>query len=243
MHKKVWISVGDIILVGLRDYQDDKADIIFKYMSDEARLLKAYGELPENIRLNEGIGGLDEEDEGATISDLQDKHGNPPGIIRDEQVDPIPPLLKFMIKRMNPGDSIRVFLSSPQPPVLGGDCGFAVVSWEIDDLSKPRSTAGGGRICFKETASFAGLGQPLRLFGLSRCSLDRPFFLPDLAARSAPSFAQSTSSLAQSSALGTLGWSHYSHDQPVLLLSRSTTCSARSTFSPRGLCCFDTLLT
>ncbi|KAG6522904.1 RNA demethylase ALKBH9B-like [Zingiber officinale] len=29
-----------------------------------------------------------------------DKHGNPPGIIRDEQVDPIPPLLKFMIKRM-----------------------------------------------------------------------------------------------------------------------------------------------
>ncbi|KAG6506910.1 hypothetical protein ZIOFF_032242 [Zingiber officinale] len=124
--------------------------------------------------------------------------------------------------------------SSPQPPVLGGDC---------DDPSKPRSTAGGGRICFKETASFAGLGQPLRLFGLSRCSLDRPFCLPDLAARSAPSFAQSASSLARSSALGTLGWSHYSHDQPVLLLARSTTCSARSTFSPRGLCCFDTLLT
>ncbi|URD81597.1 hypothetical protein MUK42_19074 [Musa troglodytarum] len=29
-----------------------------------------------------------------------DKHGNPPGIIRDEEVDPIPPLLKVMIKRM-----------------------------------------------------------------------------------------------------------------------------------------------
>ncbi|KAG6488895.1 eukaryotic translation initiation factor 1A-like [Zingiber officinale] len=64
MHKKVWIATGDIILVGLRDYQDDKADIIFKYMPDEARLLKAYGELPENIRLNEGIGGLDEDEEG-----------------------------------------------------------------------------------------------------------------------------------------------------------------------------------
>ncbi|THG20010.1 hypothetical protein TEA_008544 [Camellia sinensis var. sinensis] len=37
-----------------------------KYMPDEARLLKAYGELPENTRLNEGIaGGLDEEDDGA----------------------------------------------------------------------------------------------------------------------------------------------------------------------------------
>ncbi|CAH1448765.1 unnamed protein product [Lactuca virosa] len=27
MHKKVWIAAGDIILVGLRDYQDDKADV------------------------------------------------------------------------------------------------------------------------------------------------------------------------------------------------------------------------
>lgn len=33
-------------------------------MPDEARLLKAYGELPENIRLNEGVANvLDEEDE------------------------------------------------------------------------------------------------------------------------------------------------------------------------------------
>ncbi|CAI5944645.1 unnamed protein product [Closterium sp. NIES-65] len=62
MHKKVWIAAGDIILVGLRDYQDDKADVILKYQPDEARLLKAYGELPDNIRLNEGIaGGMDEE--------------------------------------------------------------------------------------------------------------------------------------------------------------------------------------
>lgn len=66
MHKKVWIAAGDIVLVGLRDYQDDKADVILKYMSDEARLLKAYGELPENTRLNEGIvGDLDEDDDNA----------------------------------------------------------------------------------------------------------------------------------------------------------------------------------
>ncbi|PON81825.1 Translation initiation factor 1A (eIF-1A) [Trema orientale] len=65
MHKKVWIAAGDVILVGLRDYQDDKADVILKYMPDEARLLKAYGELPESTRLNEGVaGGLDDEDVG-----------------------------------------------------------------------------------------------------------------------------------------------------------------------------------
>ncbi|KAJ1381291.1 Alpha-ketoglutarate-dependent dioxygenase AlkB-like [Sesbania bispinosa] len=29
-----------------------------------------------------------------------DKNGNPPGIIRDEEVDPLPPVFKQMIKRM-----------------------------------------------------------------------------------------------------------------------------------------------
>lgn len=44
---KVWINQGDIILIGLRDYQDAKADVILRYNPDEARNLKAYGELPE----------------------------------------------------------------------------------------------------------------------------------------------------------------------------------------------------
>ena len=46
--QQVWISVGDIVLIGLRDFQDDKADIIMKYTADEARLLKGYGEIPDN---------------------------------------------------------------------------------------------------------------------------------------------------------------------------------------------------
>ena len=44
----MWINQGDIILIGLRDYQDSKADVILKYNADEARNLKNYGELPEN---------------------------------------------------------------------------------------------------------------------------------------------------------------------------------------------------
>lgn len=44
---KVWINQGDIILIGLRDYQDSKADVILRYNPDEARNLKTYGELPE----------------------------------------------------------------------------------------------------------------------------------------------------------------------------------------------------
>ena len=66
----MWINQGDIILLSLRDFQDDKADVIVKYTADEARNrtyylfyyeivprlrrpVKAYGELPENAKINE----------------------------------------------------------------------------------------------------------------------------------------------------------------------------------------------
>ena len=45
---QVWINQGDIILVGLRDFEPSKADVLLKYTADEARNLKTYGELPEN---------------------------------------------------------------------------------------------------------------------------------------------------------------------------------------------------
>lgn len=53
LRKKVWINQGDIILLSLRDYQDEKGDVILKYSADEARSLKAYGELPESAKINE----------------------------------------------------------------------------------------------------------------------------------------------------------------------------------------------
>merc|ERR1711865_90339 len=62
MRKKVWVNTGDIILLGLRDFRDEKADVILKYMADEARSLKAYGELPDSIRVNDN--DMLEEDRG-----------------------------------------------------------------------------------------------------------------------------------------------------------------------------------
>lgn len=52
---QVWVNQGDIILVGLRDFQDSKADVILKYTPDEARNLKTYGEFPESVRINETV--------------------------------------------------------------------------------------------------------------------------------------------------------------------------------------------
>jgi hypothetical protein len=48
--------------------QDEKADVILKYMADEARNLKAYGELPENIRVNDA--DVFEEYEGDDHDDI-----------------------------------------------------------------------------------------------------------------------------------------------------------------------------
>ena len=41
-------SQGDIVLLGLRDFQDSKADVIMKYTPDEAKQLQRMGELPDS---------------------------------------------------------------------------------------------------------------------------------------------------------------------------------------------------
>ena len=68
---------GDIVLVGLREFQPDKADVIHKYTADEARNLQAYGELPANARINQTAvdmamdDGDDEEDVGFDFDDVR----------------------------------------------------------------------------------------------------------------------------------------------------------------------------
>ena len=63
LRKKVWIAQGDVILLSLRDFQNDKADVILKYTPDEARRLKAVGELPEHAKINETETFANEEDQ------------------------------------------------------------------------------------------------------------------------------------------------------------------------------------
>lgn len=64
LRKKVWVNAQDIVLVGLRDYQDDKADIILKYSPDEARNLIKYKEIPDTTTINENAGEEGEEVDG-----------------------------------------------------------------------------------------------------------------------------------------------------------------------------------
>mmetsp|Transcript_8553 Transcript_8553/g.15159 ORF Transcript_8553/g.15159 Transcript_8553/m.15159 type:complete len:143 (+) Transcript_8553:224-652(+) len=68
LRKKVWVNVGDIVLLGLREFEDAKADVILKYSPEEARALKRYGEIPETAQINEG--GGDEFEEGEDGADV-----------------------------------------------------------------------------------------------------------------------------------------------------------------------------
>jgi len=45
MRKKVWINMGDIILVSLRDFQNDKCDVVLKYSPEDATFLRKSGQL------------------------------------------------------------------------------------------------------------------------------------------------------------------------------------------------------
>lgn len=78
LRKKVWINQSDIILVGLRDYQNAKADVILKYSADEARNLKSYGEFPETVKINEtvtfGEEGFDDEIEFDVVESSEEEN-------------------------------------------------------------------------------------------------------------------------------------------------------------------------
>ena len=48
-HVRTWVTKDDIVLVGLRDFQEDRADVIHKYTTDEARKLIKSGYIPNSI--------------------------------------------------------------------------------------------------------------------------------------------------------------------------------------------------
>ena len=51
MRKRVWINNNDMILVSLREFDDDKGDVIHKYEDNETKKLMKNNHIP-NIVLN-----------------------------------------------------------------------------------------------------------------------------------------------------------------------------------------------
>lgn len=53
MRKRVWVDVGDTVLVNEREYQPDRVDLVYKYTPDEARNLRAYKEITNEPKRDE----------------------------------------------------------------------------------------------------------------------------------------------------------------------------------------------
>ena len=43
--KRVWMNVGDVVLISLREFEDGKADVIHKYNPEEVAVLRDRGEI------------------------------------------------------------------------------------------------------------------------------------------------------------------------------------------------------
>lgn len=82
MRRRIWITAGDVILVGLRDYQNGTADVMHKYTTEEARALVAGGHVPESA-----LAGPDAE--GAEDSAVQFREDSSDDDANDVNVDEI----------------------------------------------------------------------------------------------------------------------------------------------------------
>lgn len=63
IYKKTWIGKDDVILISIRDFQNEKCDVLFKYSSDEVKYLIKNGQINSNYNRDEN----DQEDENDCI--------------------------------------------------------------------------------------------------------------------------------------------------------------------------------
>lgn len=44
--KRCFMKVGDVLIVSMREYEESKCDVCYKYLEDEVRMLATYNEIP-----------------------------------------------------------------------------------------------------------------------------------------------------------------------------------------------------
>lgn len=66
MWRRVWVHRNDIVLASIREYQNTKADIIHKYMSDEVNRLIALNEITATVSRHYSNGEYDPDADDAS---------------------------------------------------------------------------------------------------------------------------------------------------------------------------------
>lgn len=67
-----WVSKGDVLLISVREFQESKADVLYKYRAEEVRFLRRIGELDDldvvgPADAEGGGGGADAGDDGEDL--------------------------------------------------------------------------------------------------------------------------------------------------------------------------------
>ena len=76
--KRVWINLGDIVLISKWEFQtdDSKCHIVHKYEEDEVKILKSEGQFPDSIQVEEDMGDFESNFSFENMSDedtMEDK--------------------------------------------------------------------------------------------------------------------------------------------------------------------------
>lgn len=85
IRKKSWISMNDVVLVSLREFEDDKCDVLHAYKAPEVIYLQKLGEIPTSIKTSDKTDadekhqdiGIDFREAGDVSSDEEEKSAAP----------------------------------------------------------------------------------------------------------------------------------------------------------------------
>lgn len=70
MRKRVWIKEGDVVLIALREFSDDKGDVIHKYSQDHVKQLEKLGEISSDIMKKSSVNTEDDIEDVFDFGDI-----------------------------------------------------------------------------------------------------------------------------------------------------------------------------
>ena len=71
--QKCFIKLDDVVIVSIRDFQENKVDVIYQYNNDEVTKLIQYGEIPDSFGKSALFNEVDNEDYGIIFEDNEEQ--------------------------------------------------------------------------------------------------------------------------------------------------------------------------
>jgi len=70
--RKIWINPGDLIMVNIRSFQEDKCDIIYKFSTEEIKQLKKDGHIDKNFQISNDLTATEHDKDEDDVFEFDD---------------------------------------------------------------------------------------------------------------------------------------------------------------------------